>query len=305
MNKVALFVAITFFISYLSAFIFFSISQIKYATYIFATGYMFMPMLATLFVQKLYRESIKELGVSFKPNRWWIVAWLLPPFLAFMTLAISLLFPGVEYSPEMEGFFERLKDVLPAEAIEEMKEQIKIMPIHPVWIALIQGLIFGITINAIPAFGEEIGWRGFLQKELSYMNFWRSSTIIGVIWGIWHAPLILQGHNYPQHPVAGVFMMTAWCILLSPIFSYVRLKAGSVISAAIMHGSLNATYNLSIILVEGGNDLIIGLTGLAGFITLGIINLLILLYDKFIVKESIAELIKNRDKLKKKVKMRK
>jgi membrane protease YdiL (CAAX protease family) len=99
--------------------------------------------------------------------------------------------------------------------------------------------------------------------------------------------------------------MTAWCILLSPIFSYVRLKAGSVISAAIMHGSLNATYNLSIILVEGGNDLIIGLTGLAGFITLGIINLLILLYDKFIVKESIAELIKNRDKLKKKVKMRK
>ena len=83
---------------------------------------------------------------------------------------------------------------------------------------------------------EEIGWRGLLQRELGFMEFWKSSLTIGVIWGIWHAPIILQGHNYPEHPVIGVFMMTIWCILLAPIFSYIRLKSKSVIAAAIMHG---------------------------------------------------------------------
>ena len=38
----------------------------------------------------------------------------------------------------------------------------------------------------------------------------------GVIWGFWHAPLILNGHNYPQHPVVGVFMMVAFSMRGSP-----------------------------------------------------------------------------------------
>lgn len=103
-----------FFISYLSAFTFFVLG-VKWNTttaYIFATAYMFVPMTAAIIVQKLYRESVKDLGVSFKFNRWWIVAWLLPPVIAFATLAVSLLFPSVEYSPEMAGMFERLREVL-------------------------------------------------------------------------------------------------------------------------------------------------------------------------------------------------
>ncbi|MFQ6072628.1 MAG: CPBP family intramembrane glutamic endopeptidase, partial [Methanosarcinales archaeon] len=249
--------------------------------------YMFVPMTAAIIVQKLYRESVKDLGVSFKFNRWWIVAWLLPPVIAFATLAVSLLFPSVEYSPEMAGMFERLREVLPPETIEQMRNQIKTLPIHPIWIALVQGLIAGITINAVAAFGEELGWRGFLQKELGYMGFWKSSAIIGIIWGFWHAPLILQGHNYPQHPVEGVFMMTVWTLLLSPIFSYIRIKARSVIAAAIIHGSLNATVGLAIMVVKGGSDLTIGVTGLAGFIVLAIVNLSIFLFEHFLAREPI------------------
>lgn len=148
-------------------------------------------------------------------------------------------------------------------------------------------MIAGITINAVAAFGEELGWRGFLQKELGYMGFWKSSAIIGIIWGFWHAPLILQGHNYPQHPVEGVFMMTVWTLLLSPIFSYIRIKARSVIAAAIIHGSLNATVGLAIMVVKGGSDLTIGVTGLAGFIVLAIVNLSIFLFEHFLAREPI------------------
>jgi len=119
------------------------------------------------------------------------------------------------------------------------------------------------------------------------MGFWKSSVIIGVIWGIWHAPIILQGHNYPQHPVVGVLMMTIWCVLLAPIFSYVRLKANSVIAAAIIHGSLNATAGLSLMVVKGGNDLTVGAAGLAGFIVLAFVNIGLLLYDRVLAKEPI------------------
>ncbi|MFH1484694.1 MAG: CPBP family intramembrane glutamic endopeptidase, partial [Chloroflexota bacterium] len=152
----------------------------------------------------------------------------------------------------------------------------------------IQGLVAGVTINAVAGFGEELGWRGFLQKELGFLGFWKSSAVIGVIWGVWHAPIILQGHNYPQHPQVGVLMMIVFTLLLSPIFSYARLKAKSVIAAAIIHGSLNGTVALSIMLIVGGDDLTVGVTGLAGFIVLALVNVALFGYDRFLAKEPVA-----------------
>ncbi len=81
-----------------------------------------------------------------------------------------------------------------------------------------------------------------------------------------------MGHNYPTYPVLGVFMMTAWCILLSPLFLYITIKAKSVIATAIMHGTVNGTAGISIMILEGGNELTVGLTGLAGFIAISLIN---------------------------------
>ncbi|OGD54383.1 abortive infection protein [Candidatus Bathyarchaeota archaeon RBG_13_38_9] len=238
---------------------------------------MFVPSIIAIALQKMVcKEPLKKpLGISFKPNRYFLVAWLLPLTIALATLGISLLFPGIEYSPGMEGLIERLRSTLTPAQIEELQRQIVDSPIHPFWVALLQSLIVGPTINAIVGFGEELGWRGFLQKELSKLDFWKSSLIIGIVWGIWHAPIILQGHNYPQHPLAGLIMMVVFTLLLSPIFSYVRIKAKSVIASAIIHGSLNATVVLAIMPIQGGDDLTVGVTGLSGFIVLAIINLLI------------------------------
>ncbi|MEM3475699.1 MAG: CPBP family intramembrane glutamic endopeptidase [Candidatus Bathyarchaeia archaeon] len=133
-----------------------------------------------------------------------------------------------------------------------MKTQIKTSPIHIFWITLIQCLLAGITINAVAGFGEELGWRSFLLKELAYTGFWKSSIIIGFIWGVWHALLVIQGHTYPQHPIEGLFMMIIFCILFSPIFNYIRLKSKSVITTVIMHGSLNGTAGLPLLIIKGG-----------------------------------------------------
>jgi hypothetical protein len=96
-----------------------------------------------------------------------------------------------------------------------------------------------------------------------------------------------MGHNYPNHPILGVLMMTIWCILLSPLFLYITIKAKSVMAAAIMHGTLNATVGLSFMTLEGGNELLVGSTGLAGFVALTIITFLFYLYDRYSSKEKL------------------
>ncbi len=63
-------------------------------------------------------------------------------------------------------------------------------------------------------------------------------------------------------------MMTVMTILLSPRLVYMTLRGNSVIAAAIFHGNFNATFGLAILAVQGGNDLTVGVTGLAGLFTL-------------------------------------
>jgi membrane protease YdiL (CAAX protease family) len=254
------------------------------ASFAVTIGYMYVPMIVAILLQKglLKEPLIKPLGLSFRLNPWWLLAWLLPPAVSFATIGVSLTFPTVHYSPQMAGLLERFSSILPSEQMEEVERQIETTPIHPLWIGLLQGLIAGPTINAVAGFGEELGWRGFLQKELGEMGFRRASITIGFIWGLWHAPIIAQGHNYPDHPLIGVLMMVVWCILLAPIFGFVRLKTGSVIAVSVLHGSLNATAGLALIVVEGGSDLLIGVTGLAGCSVLLLINILLCIFDRFL-----------------------
>ena len=92
------------------------------------------------------------------------------------------------------------------------------------------------------------------------------------MWGIWHAPIILHGLNYPQHPVEGVGMMIVFTILLSPLLCYVRVKTKSVIGPSVMHGTVNGVAGISVAFAKGGSDLVVGLTGLSGFIVLLLAN---------------------------------
>ncbi len=116
------------------------------------------------------------------------------------------------------------------------------------------------------------------------MKFLKASITIGIIWGIWHSPLILMGHNYSQYPEFGVLMMTFWCILLTPLFLYFTIKAKLVIATAIMHGTLNATSGM---VIDGGNDLTVGMTGLSGFISLIVVLFVLYIYDNKLSKEKI------------------
>lgn len=238
---------------------------------------MMLPLLAVVVTQLIYKEPVlRGLGVSFKLNRWWFVGALLMPVLAMAILAVSLLMPGAYWNVESETVRIAL-DQMPA----------GMGPWGMIAITLVSGIFAGATINALFAFGEEIGWRGFLVKEFEGKNFMTLSLVSGVIWGFWHFPLILNGHNYPQHPVIGVFMMVLMCVALTPMFLYFRQKSGSVIVPAIMHGTFNAVVGVSNIFVAPANDLLIGGPGLAGIVVMLLFDLLLYLYDRFISMEHI------------------
>jgi membrane protease YdiL (CAAX protease family) len=252
---------------------------------VFGAVYMWLPAACAVILQLANKEKpFRNLNVSFRFNRWFIIAGIVPVITTFIALGISLLFPDVSFSASYEGFLS----ILPAEQVEKATRQLaRFPPVVFLLLQLGQGFVAGCTINALFAFGEEFGWRGFLLKALGNKKLLPASLITGIVWGLWHFPLILIGHNYPQHPVAGVGMMVIFCILLSPVMTYITLKSKSVIASAIFHGTFNAIAGICILYLAGGNDLTNGTTGLAGFIALLLVNLSFFLYDKYIFKENI------------------
>jgi len=252
---------------------------------VFAAAYMLLPAVCAIILQVIHKEKpFRNLNVSFKLNWWFLIAGIVPFIYSFMALGINLLFPNVSFSVTAEGFFSRL----PAEQAELAIQQLsRFPPIVFLLIQIAQALIAGYTINALFGLGEELGWRGYLLKALQDKKLLPASLIIGTVWGLWHFPLILLGHNYPQHPVAGVGMMVIFCILLTPMMIYIVIKSKSVITAAIFHGVNNAIAGIAILYLSGGNDITNGVTGIAGFITLLLVNIAFYLYDKYITKENI------------------
>lgn len=290
MKKSSVFIVFTFALSWLSAGIFYLLNQrFELSLTIFSMVYMFFPSLVAFLMQKFHKEPVsKPLLISFKLNKWFIPAILLPFFITIIALAFSLFIPDVKFSASYEGLFDRFSDKLTADQIMLLKEQLAAIPGYAYFfIMLLQAIVFGTTLNAVFAFGEELGWRGFMLRNLSHWTFAKVSVFTGFIWGIWHFPLILMGHNYPQHPFIGVGFMILFCILLSPIITYITIKSKSVVAAAIFHGNINAIAGLPIMYLIGGSDLTIGLTGMAGFVAIIFCTLLLFVFDKYVSKNPV------------------
>lgn len=93
-------------------------------------------------------------------------------------------------------------------------------------------------------FGEEYGWRGYLFPKLDELvGTGKAIIITGIIWGVWHTPVLLQGHNFgkdvPFFPVSNILMMCVLCIFITPIFAYFTKKTDSVWPAVLAHGFVN------------------------------------------------------------------
>lgn len=204
-------------------------------------------IITTIFINK---QSIKNLQLNrLGPKQFYLWAWLLPIGLTLVGFLLTLLFGVAKLDTNL---------TLVRETLSSAKDDGAISAGMLTAIQVLFAFTLAPFINLFFALGEELGWRGFLLPHLMPLGQWKAILISGIIWGIWHAPVIAQGLNYPGYPILGIFMMIIFCILIGAIFSWLYLNTKSVWVAALAHGSVNAVAGLPILFLQPGFNLAMG-----------------------------------------------
>ncbi len=232
----------------------------------------FSPAIAAIVVRKwITREGFDDAGL--KPNLWkswryYLFAWLSPLFVSAIIIGLVVAF-GIG-SPDFS--LQRAMGILsPGTAAPDIPSY--------AW-ALLPVALLGTSLFAtFFLWGEEFGWRGYLQIRLFSDRPLLAAVATGIIWGIWHYPLNLRGYNFPEHPILGLLVFPISTVLLSIIFGWLRLRTGSVWTSSLAHAATNSVGgSLTVLLFLGGADyLFASYLGLLGWIPLGAICLWIIL----------------------------
>ncbi|WP_337006414.1 CPBP family intramembrane glutamic endopeptidase [Microbacterium sp. LB12] len=245
---------------------------------------MFTPAVAVLVVTFLMRvpargQRARFLGLwPLRPAKrvvWLMVAaWLVPPLLVGLSILVAVALGFAQLDLTFAGFAAELAKALPAGT--------PLPPVEVVVLAQLAALPVGALFNSIFAFGEEIGWRGWLVPALRPLGTWPALLLSGVIWGIWHSPVILLGYNFGRTDITGVLFMIGGCVAWGILLGWVRLRSASVWPAVIAHGSLNAAGGLVVLFAAAQPDLALaGPLGVAAWIVLAVVALVLQLTGQF------------------------
>ena len=176
--------------------------------------------------------------------------------------------------------------LLPAQNADQVAKLSAGIP--PFWglvgLALGGALLAGFTINGLFAFGEEYGWRGWLADELRPLGAFWANVITGVLWGLWHAPLILLGFNYGAYARIGTAFMVALCIPFSFLLWRAREVTGSLLAPAVLHGAFNGFAGVFLVLLVDTNPLIAAPVGLLGAGAFAVVAALLWLFTRRFVQ---------------------
>ncbi len=225
---------------------------------------MWAPGIAAIIATKKADGSLAALNIkTVGPKRYYLWAWLLFPVLSVLTGAVTVLFRVAKFDPELS---------LVRDALAASLETVTLDPMTIISLQVGAALLIAPLFNMIFAFGEELGWRGFLLPKLLPLGQWKAIIISNVIWGFWHAPAIVQGLNYPGYPVLGVLMMVVFTVLVGIILSWLYLNTRSPWAPALAHGSINAVASLSLMFLAPGFNSALGgtLASVMGWIPLGV-----------------------------------
>lgn len=200
---------------------------------LYVTGLMWCPGLSAIITLKLHKRNLTELGWQWSSSRYIKWSYLLPILYVLVSYLIIWGFGwghfyNIEYVKNIGNDFG--------------------FPDLPAWLTLtlffILNGVYGMVRSSARALGEEIGWRGFLTPELcKKYGFARTSFIVGVIWSLWHYPILMFADYNSGTPVwFGLSLFTIMVISLSFIYTWFRIKSKSLWPNVFLH----ATHNLYI-----------------------------------------------------------
>jgi membrane protease YdiL (CAAX protease family) len=251
-----------------------------------ASGFMLGPALAAILqVVVIRRRGWRALGLVFTGIRWRAMAWtaLCGLLQVPLTLLVCWCFGnmlGAEVFGDVSLTQARVEGsvVAMAEAAGQSGDLARAalgglqLP-GAVWLLLflVMALVAAVTVNVPAMLGEELGWRGLLFTLLKGWPAWRRIVFTGVVWGLWHAPVIAMGHNYGEHRLMGIPLMVVFCLLLAVVFDRVRVAARSVWAPVLLHGLINGSAGAFALFVQGGHPLVASPAGLAGFVAIAVL----------------------------------
>ncbi|TDD06763.1 CPBP family intramembrane metalloprotease [Nonomuraea deserti] len=240
-----------------------------------ASVMMFTPTAAVLGVWAVTRAPAKDwarrtgLTLGERGKRTGLIvlaAWLGVPLLAFLAMGLSAAVGLVALDLDRLSL---LRAALQARGMEIPGDLGTVAALQ-----IVVAIVAGPLLNAIPALGEEWGWRGWLLPRLTSANGMLAGLLLsGAIWGVWHAPLTLLGYNYPSLGSWAALVFIGFCVLAGVLIGWLRLRTGSVWPAVVAHGSLNAVVPPVLLLGDAAappNELLVGLTGLVGWVVLAL-----------------------------------
>jgi len=203
---------------------------------------MLVPAFSALLCKAVYRLPWSDLAVrpNFRGNvGWYLLACFGPTLLIAAGAALYFLLSPEQFDPTGNG-----------------------MALFPgmLLLNLLLSALIAPVANILFCAGEELGWRGFLLTRLLESGSPRRAMLLsGLIWGIWHGPMIAMGHNYgldyPGWPWLGIFAMLLFCFFVGCFFCWLRLRTGSFWPAALAHGALNGMASGAVIFVAPGAEL--------------------------------------------------
>jgi membrane protease YdiL (CAAX protease family) len=195
-------------------------------TIVFPGIYTMIPAAVALLVALFLNQpvSLKAFGLRFSGHSWYyLIAFLFPILMMIVNVAVQFLLKNCYLKPDIK------------------------------WKTVFRTFAMQIFILAIPIAGEEIGWRGFLQnRAVNDYGYWMGATIIGLVWGFWHAPFALRGYNLSSLPYFETLVFYPLsCLGLSAIMIFLTYKTNSMIPALILHTTNNSLGGVSAAVFDG------------------------------------------------------
>ena len=249
---------------------------------VLAVGYMGAPAFAHILTRLLTGEGWQ--GLYLRPNfrrgwLYWLICWVSPTIFTFMGMAIFFALYPQYFDPSLAA----VKQLMENSALTEGQPSLVINPWVIVLSQTLTALLIAPILNALPILGEEFGWRAYLQPKLMPLGGRKTMLLMGIVWGLWHAPLIAMGHNYgtdyPGAPWLGI-LTTVWIMfILGTFLGWAVLRAGSVWPAVIGHGAFNGIAGIYVFFMQGNPNLLLGpsAAGIIGSLGLAVVTLLIFL----------------------------
>jgi membrane protease YdiL (CAAX protease family) len=187
---------------------------------------MYVPLLSSVITRLVWREGFSD--ISFKwggavGTRASLAAWLLPVVVGAVAYGIAWATGLATFTAPTGGMLAGIGSPI-----------LRFLAMIPL------ALTIGTVMSCLSAFGEEVGWRGYLVPRLVEGEFPAPFLVSALIWCAWHTPLILWGgYAVGSNPMLSVLL---FCLSITPVgllYARWRMASGSVWPCVIAHGAWN------------------------------------------------------------------